>query len=68
MHDHARGLVERDEILVLVDDGERQIDRLQLGGFRLGQSELDDLAPAHVVTLGKRLAGAEHQPGIERPL
>jgi len=67
MHDHARGFIERDEMLVLENAESGRSDRLQLGRFGLGQSELDHLATGTSSLWRAGLAAAQHESGNRTP-
>ncbi len=66
MDDHARGLVEDDQVAVLVEDAEREILRLGGRGHRSGELELDLLAPANAGGGLHRLAEHPHLPGLDQ--
>ena len=67
VHDHARGLVDDEQVLVLPGDGEARLGRL---GGRLGDLllDLEHLAAAQCVALDALLAVDAHAAGVDRAL
>ena len=68
VHDHARRLVDREQVLVLENHLERNLHRRQFRRLHIGKRELD-LVTAH----DRRIApehhtAAPHEPRVERPL
>jgi hypothetical protein len=67
VHDHARGLVQHDYVVILVDDIER--DRLSRGvrDVSLRDLELDDIPYPHAVGGIGGPAVDEHEVALDQP-
>jgi hypothetical protein len=68
MHDEARGLVEDEEIAVLVQDGEREILRLGDRRLRRRDGDLEGLASPEPERRTTGPAIDEDAPGLEESL
>jgi hypothetical protein len=68
MHHHAGRLVDDDEILVLVEDGQRERLRARRRIDRLGELDADGLAGLHELIGLRFAAGDADQPFPDQPL
>jgi hypothetical protein len=66
--DEARRLVDREEVLVLVEHVERNVLGVDRDGTRLGDFDLDGIAPAHNVRALRRLARNPSRSLLDEPL
>jgi hypothetical protein len=68
MHDDPCGLVDDEEMLVLVGDPQVELLRLELGRFRGGDLDLERLATRETVALGRRSPVDAYRAGLDQPL
>src|SRR6266699_1638105 len=67
VHDHARGLVDNDQVGVLIDEPERERFRGRPRGMRLGDGEFDDVACGDAIRRMGRLAVEPDHPVLYQP-
>src|SRR5438034_8935971 len=67
VHDHARGLVDDDQVGVLIDEPQGERLRPRSRGMRFGDGELDDVASGHAIRGVRRLAVEPDPPVLYQP-